>query len=92
MKKSILISVLSILRFCTTRTFDFILSLFIYMCIPLLFKSIPLSFIFLIFHFTFFVYFYPKIREHVGSDQSYNEYTKAITRIKNGESIKDVIK
>ncbi len=85
MKKSILVAILTLLRFCTTRTFDFILSFFIYLCIPILLKSVPLSLIFLIFHFTFFAYFYPKIREHAGSDQSYDEYTKAITRIKNGE-------
>jgi hypothetical protein len=92
MKKSILISVLSLLRFATTRTFDFIISLIIYMAIPLILQSVPLSLIFLIFHFVFFITFYPKIREHACSDQSYDEYTKAITRLKNGEKIKDVLK
>ena len=88
MKNLFLISLLRFLRFCTTRTFDFIISLIIYMAIPLILQSIPLAFIFLIFHVVFFNTFYPKIREHACSDQSYDEYTKAITRIKNGEKLK----
>jgi len=81
MKKSILIGVYKFLRFFTTKKFDFILTLSMFLGISLLFQSVLVSLITLGIHLAFFKYLNPIIREKNKTDLSYDEYTKDIKSI-----------
>jgi len=81
MKKLILISVYKVLRFFTTKTFDFILSGSMFGGIALLFNSLPISLFLLVSHLLFFKYLNPLIRKEYQTDLSYSEYTSDIENI-----------
>lgn len=92
MKTLFLISLVRFLRFFTTKTFDFILCLVLFMIVPFLAKSILLASIALACHFSFFTFFYADFRKGHDTDSSYNDYTDAIRKLKNGEKIGNIFK
>ena len=78
MKNKILISVYKFLRFFTTKTFDFISTLSMFLFISLLFQSVSITIFLLVSHLIFFKYLNPIIRKRCKSDLSYDEYTQDI--------------
>lgn len=83
MKNLALITVYKFLRFFTTKTFDFILTLTMFIGISLLFNNLTFSIFMLVLHLVFFKYLNPIIRKNCKTDLSYEEYTKDIESISN---------
>lgn len=79
MKASIIL--LNFLRFFTTKTFDFILSLSLFMVLPIVTMSFGLAILSLICHFFYFKYVNTFFRKIYKTDDSYNEYTNRINKL-----------
>jgi hypothetical protein len=80
--KTTLIIVLNFLRLFTTKSFDFVASLFIFMIYPIITMSVGFAIYMLICHFIYFKYMNNFMRKTFKTDESYNDYTDKINVLK----------